>query len=105
MLATPDVAAALGVDVGSALIALTRVVYDAKGRGVEHLAALYRPDRYAFRMDLVRTGDDDGRRWSPVAAANADRAPTHATATTPHRRGARVRTGPHKARNGDGKSS
>ena len=39
VLAAPDVAAALGVDVGSALVALTRVVCDAKGRGVEHLAA------------------------------------------------------------------
>ncbi|GGH21063.1 GntR family transcriptional regulator [Alsobacter metallidurans] len=66
VLATPDVAAALNIDIGSALIALTRVVYDAEGRGVEHLAALYRPDRYAFRMDLERTGADDGRRWSPA---------------------------------------
>lgn len=66
VLATPEVAAALGVDVGSALIALTRVVYDAMERGVEHLAALYRPDRYAFRMDLERTGGDDGRRWAPA---------------------------------------
>jgi GntR family transcriptional regulator len=73
VLAAPDAAAALGVDVGSALIALTRVVYDAQGRGVEHLAALYRPERYAFRMDLVRTGSSGGRRWSP-AAATTDRA-------------------------------
>ena len=28
--------------------------------GVEHLHALYRPDRYAFHMDLVRTGADRG---------------------------------------------
>jgi len=67
VLASPDVAMALNVDIGSALIALTRVVYDAKGRGVEHLHALYRPDRYALRMDLKRTGKSDGRRWAPLA--------------------------------------
>jgi len=67
VLASPEAAASLNVDIGSALIALTRVVYDVDGRGVEHLHALYRPDRYAFRMDLVRTGRNGGRRWSPVA--------------------------------------
>jgi GntR family transcriptional regulator len=67
VLAAPEVAAALNVDVGSALIALTRAVYDAQGRGVEHLHALYRPDRYALRMDLKRTGKSNGRRWAPLA--------------------------------------
>lgn len=67
VLASPEVAAALNVEIGSALIALTRAVYDRQGRGVEHLHALYRPDRYALRMDLVRTGKNDGRRWSPMA--------------------------------------
>jgi GntR family transcriptional regulator len=74
VLAPPEAAAALGVDIGSALIALTRVVYDGDGRGVEHLAALYRPDRYAFRMDLTRTGANGGRRWAPTSVAN-DAAP------------------------------
>lgn len=67
-LATPDVADALGVEVGSAVVSLNRTVFDREGRGIEHLAALYRPDRYAFRMDLVRTQDRNGRRWSPAAA-------------------------------------
>jgi GntR family transcriptional regulator len=70
-LASPDVAEELGVAVGSALIALTRTVYDSDGQGIEHLSALYRPDRYAFRMDLVRTQDRNGRRWLPAAAAHA----------------------------------
>ena len=70
VLASPEVASALDVEIGSALIALTRVVYDAHGRGVEHLRALYRPDRYAFRMDLERTGTRDGRRWAPVAKSH-----------------------------------
>jgi GntR family transcriptional regulator len=67
LLASPDVAQALGIDVGSALIALTRVAFDAEGRGIEHLFALYRPDRYALRMDLVRTDGANGKRWSPIA--------------------------------------
>jgi GntR family transcriptional regulator len=73
VLASPEVALALGVAVGSALIALTRVVYDSCGRGVEHLHALYLPDRYAFRMDLERTGRTGGRRWSPVTSSRAER--------------------------------
>lgn len=65
-LATPDVAKALGVRTGSPLIELLRVVYDQRGRGVEHLHALYRPDRYAFEIDLVRSGAADTKAWSPV---------------------------------------
>lgn len=66
-LATPEIAAALETETGSALIALTRTVYDRTGRGIEHLSALYRPDRYVFRMDLVRSHHRDGARWSPVS--------------------------------------
>ena len=57
-LAGPDAAAALGVEVGAALLSLTRVVTDAQGAGVEHLHALYRPDRFAFHLDLTPQ-----RRW------------------------------------------
>ena len=64
-LATPDVAAALGVHMGTPLIELTRVVYDQSGRGVEHLHALYRPDRYAFEVDLVRSGKRS-KAWSAI---------------------------------------
>jgi GntR family transcriptional regulator len=65
-LAAPDVADALGVRTGSPLIELIRIVYDQTGRGVEHLHALYRPDRYAFKIDLVRSGTADSKGWSPV---------------------------------------
>jgi GntR family transcriptional regulator len=65
-LATPDVAEALDVRTGSPLIELVRVVHDQAGRGVEHLHALYRPDRYAFEIDLVRSGQADTKTWSPV---------------------------------------
>ena len=70
-LATPEIAAALEVETGSALIALTRTVFDRDGRGIEHLAALYRPDRYVFRMDLVRAQHRDGARWSPATRTGA----------------------------------
>ena len=64
-LATPEVAAALDVRTGSPLIELIRIVSDRSGRAVEHLHALYRPDRYAFEMDLVRSGVA-AEAWSPV---------------------------------------
>lgn len=67
-LATPDVAEALVVRTGSPLIELVRVVYDQAGRGVEHLHALYRPDRYTFEIDLVRSGQADTNAWSPVVS-------------------------------------
>ena len=108
VLAAPDVAAALGVDVGSALVALTRVVYDAKGRGVEHLSALYRPDRSAFRMDLVRTGGEDGRRWSPIAGGEprpGARTPANDHHAASARKNSFENGAARKARNDEGKSS
>lgn len=63
-LAAPDAAKALHVDVGTPLISLTRTVYDATGSGIEHLRALYRPDRYRFRMELTRAGGGDARHWA-----------------------------------------
>ncbi len=65
-LASPDVAEALGVSVGSALLSLRRVVRDAEGRGVEYLAALYRADLFRLEMTLNRVGGDDNRHWEPV---------------------------------------
>ena len=72
-LATPAVAAALDVKVGSPLIELTRVVFDGKGRGVEHLHALYRPDRYSLAIELVRGGRANAKTWTPVIPAARDR--------------------------------
>lgn len=66
-LATPEIAHALDVRTGSPLIELTRIVFDKEGRGVEHLHALYRPDRYTFEMDMERAGSGGARRWTPVA--------------------------------------
>ncbi|MEM9394306.1 MAG: GntR family transcriptional regulator [Pseudomonadota bacterium] len=70
-LATPEIARALDVSVGTALLALTRVVRDAEGRGVEYLSALYRPDLYRLEMDLCRVGTDGERHWQPVIGASS----------------------------------
>jgi GntR family transcriptional regulator len=61
-LAAPDVAEALGVSAGAALLSLTRVVRDDQGRGVEYLSALYRPDMFRLDMALNRVN----RQWEPV---------------------------------------
>lgn len=70
-LASPDVAEALGVSVGSALLSLRRVVRDAEGRGVEYLSALYRSDLFRLEMSMARVGEDDSRHWEPVIADQA----------------------------------
>jgi GntR family transcriptional regulator len=66
VLATPETAQALKVRVGSPLIELVRVVYDSDGRGVEHLHALYRPDRYNLEMELERSSEAGSRTWTPA---------------------------------------
>ncbi len=68
-LAGPDVAAALEVSVGSPLLWLERVVHDSNGRGVEHLSALYRPDRFRLEMSMTRIGAGEARHWEPVIGA------------------------------------
>lgn len=68
-LAGPDVAEALEVSVGSPLLWLERLVRDATGRGVEHLSALYRPDRFRLEMSMTRIGAGDARHWEPVIGA------------------------------------
>ncbi|MBE9605528.1 GntR family transcriptional regulator [Acetobacteraceae bacterium H6797] len=74
-LAGPEAAQALQLEIGAPLLSLTRLVEDEEGRPVEHLHALYRPDRFAFEMQLQRTGADGARRWSPLppqAAAHTE---------------------------------
>ncbi|MEL6426022.1 MAG: UTRA domain-containing protein, partial [Pseudomonadota bacterium] len=65
-LAAPDVADALAVSVGSPLLSIRRTVWDASGRGVEYLAALYRPDLFRLEMTLSRVGTGEARHWEPV---------------------------------------
>jgi GntR family transcriptional regulator len=68
-LASPDVAEALEVSTGAALLWLTRVIRDAEGRGVEYLSALYRPDLFRLEMELEHVGQDGNRHWEPVIGA------------------------------------
>lgn len=65
-LAAPDVAEALEISTGSSLLSLRRIVRDASGRAVEHLSALYRPDRFKLEMSLTRVGEGGARHWEPV---------------------------------------
>ncbi len=65
-LASPGVAEALGVRIGAPLLSLDRVVRDAQGRGVEYLAALYRPDMFQLEMSLNHVGVGETRHWEPV---------------------------------------
>ncbi|NSX54936.1 GntR family transcriptional regulator [Parasulfitobacter algicola] len=65
-LAGPDVAEALEIAVGSALLSLRRVVRDVNGNGVEYLSALYRPDLFRLDMTLARVGKGNARHWEPA---------------------------------------
>lgn len=65
VLAGPEVSEALDVDTGSPLVSLTRVVYGPNREGMEHLHALYHPERFTMQMDLVRDGEIGARQWRP----------------------------------------
>jgi len=62
-LADVEVSAALGIELGSPLLKIDRVVYDQSERPVEYITALYRPDRYQHRMMLSRVGSESARSW------------------------------------------
>lgn len=62
-LADATVAAPLEVAVGSALLAVNRVIRDADGRPVQWLNGLYRPDRHQYTMQLSRVGAIDAKIW------------------------------------------
>jgi GntR family transcriptional regulator len=56
------VAGHLQVPVGQALLAVSRVVFDANDKPVQWLQGLYRPDRYEYEMKLSRSDDSDAAR-------------------------------------------
>ncbi len=62
-LADATTARLLDVSVGSALLAVNRLVLDANDRPVQWLHGLYRPDRYAYEMQLSRVGSVDAKVW------------------------------------------
>lgn len=59
------VADLLGVEVGSALLCIKRVVRDENGAAVERIRALYRPDVYEFELNLTLGQGPDGTLWQP----------------------------------------
>ena len=63
-LADSHVSRALDVEFGSPLLQINRIVYDQSDRAVEYITALYRQDRYQYRMSLTRAGNGSGRIWS-----------------------------------------
>ena len=71
-LASPEVADALEVAVGSPLLTLRRVVRDIEGNGVEYLSALYRPDMFRLEMALTRVGSGNERHWEPSIGRKGD---------------------------------
>jgi GntR family transcriptional regulator len=53
------VARELDVAVGTALLAVRRLVFDANDRPVQWLHGLYRPDRYEYQMEISQVGRSD----------------------------------------------
>ena len=62
-LADAEVAGHLDLAVGSALLAVRRLIYDEHERPVQWLHGLYRPDRYEYEMQLSRVGSIDAKVW------------------------------------------
>ena len=62
-LADVEMARHLDVAVGSALLAVRRLIYDEDDKPVQWLHGLYRPDRYEYQMQLSRVGSIDAKVW------------------------------------------
>jgi GntR family transcriptional regulator len=62
-LADAEVAGHLELSVGSALLAVRRLIFDEQERPVQWLHGLYRPDRYEYEMHLSRVGSIDAKVW------------------------------------------
>jgi GntR family transcriptional regulator len=62
-LADAQLAQHLDVAVGSALLAVRRLIFDNQERPVQWLHGTYRPDRYEYIMQLSRVGDIDAKVW------------------------------------------
>ncbi len=62
-LADASVAEHLDVSVGTALLAVRRLIYDEVDKPVQWLHGLYRPDRYEYQMELSRVGNIDAKVW------------------------------------------
>lgn len=74
-LADHIVAQCLDTDPGAALMKISRVVRDQTGLPVEFITALYRPDRYQYRMSLSRVQGEREKRWAADDNANKSESP------------------------------
>ncbi len=63
-LADSTIGPALGAHVGSALLKVTRIVYDTDDRPVEHIVVHYRPDLYQLNLNLSRVKGDNVNEWA-----------------------------------------
>jgi len=62
-LADARMAQYLDIAVGSALLAVNRLIYDIDDKPIQWLHGLYRPDRYEYQMQLSRVGSIDAKVW------------------------------------------
>ena len=69
-LADIEVSSALELELASPLLSIQRIVYDQDEIPVEFIKALYRPDRYQYRMMLSRVGSEKSRAWSVAGDEN-----------------------------------
>lgn len=58
-----DIARHLKIEVSAPLITLTRVVRNEDKRPIELIRALYRPDKYEYRVTLSRDSGGEAPRW------------------------------------------
>lgn len=65
-LADSAVAGALEIPVGAPLVAMARMLFSQTGKPVCLTRALYRPDRYEYRMDMAHFDHAKGRVWQTV---------------------------------------
>ena len=62
-LADASMAQHLDIAVGSALLAVNRLIFDIDDKPIQWLHGLYRPDRYEYQMQLSRVGGIDAKGW------------------------------------------
>jgi GntR family transcriptional regulator len=62
-LADASIAQHLDIALGSALLAVSRLIYDTDDKPIQWLHGLYRPDRYEYQMQLSRVGSIDAKVW------------------------------------------
>jgi GntR family transcriptional regulator len=62
-LADSTVANALEVPVGAPLVSVSRTLFSQTGKPVCLIRALYRPDRYEYRMEMAHFDHAKGRVW------------------------------------------